>query len=132
MAAAILLQTLLSAVDPDLLSIGIRISIIGMTIVFSGLVILSLSLPFIRKLAEGKSKKSERIDAATLDTGNLTEEEIVAITVAIHAHFAKISKIEDMQLTWEMYDRPYSPWRLAGRSRIFTDRTAFSQRNRSR
>lgn len=132
MAAAILLQTLLSAIDPDLLEIGVRISIIGMTIVFSGLVILSLSLPLIRKLAEGKSKKSEHNDAATLDTGELTEEEIVAITVAIHAHFAKISRIEDMQLTWEMYDKPYSPWRLAGRSRILMDRTAFSQRNRSR
>ncbi len=132
MAAAILLQTLLSAVDPDLLAIGGRISIIGMTIVFSGLVILSLSLPLIRKLAEGKSKKSEQKDDGTLDTGELTEEEIVAITVAIHAHFAKISRMEDMQLTWEMYDKPYSPWRLAGRSRILMDRTAFSQRNRSR
>ncbi len=132
MVAATLLQTLLSAVEPDLLAIGVRISVIGMTIVFSGLVILSLSLPLIKRLAEGKKKKSEHNEATTLGTGELTEEEIVAITVAIHAHFAKISRIEDMQLTWEMYDRPYSPWRLAGRSRILMDRTAFSQRNRSR
>ena len=59
-------------------------------------------------------------------------EEVVAITAAVHAHISQINRLADMQLTWEMYEKPYTPWRLAGRAKILTDRAAFRQRNRSR
>ncbi len=131
MAAATLLQAVMSAVDQHLIDIGIRLSLIGMGTVFSGLVILSLSLPLIKKLAEGKEFKNTTSDSLP-DSGELTRDEVVAVATAIHAHFLKINQMEDMKLTWEMYERPYSPWRLAGRSKILMDRTAYRQRNRSR
>jgi len=128
MGAAILLQAALSA-QASFIDAGVRLALIGMGTVFIGLVILSLSLPLIKRLAEGRKKPGA--DKIRLP-GELTNEEVVAVTTAIHAHFLRINKMEDMKLTWELYDRPYSPWRLAGRSKLLMDRTAPRQRNRSR
>jgi len=130
MATAILLLGAVSAPAPHMLGTGMKLALIGMGTVFIGLVILSLSLPLIKKLAEGRKKHPD--SCAERVPGELTDEEIVAVTAAIHAHFLVINKMEDMKLTWEMYDRPYSPWRLAGRSKLLMDRTAPRQRNRSR
>ncbi len=131
MVAATLLQAVMSAPDQHLIDIGLRLALIGMGTVFIGLVILSLSLPLIKRLAEGK-RASKAVEDSSSESGDLKSDEIVAITTAIHTHFLKINQMEDMKLTWEMYDRPYSPWRLAGRSKLLLDRTAFRQRNRSR
>jgi len=131
MIAAALLQTLQSEVDPSLLDFGYRISLVGMITVFSGLVILALSLPLIRRMAEGK-KTAPELTIAPEAQAELTREEVVAITSAIHVHISQINRLADMQLTWEMYEKPYSPWRLAGRAGVLTDRSAFRHRNRSR
>ena len=131
MVAATLLQAVMSVPNQHLIDIGLRLALIGMGTVFMGLVILSLSLPLIKRLAEGKKTAKVAEDLPT-ESGELTSDEIVAITTAVHTHFLKINQMEDMKLTWEMYDRPYSPWRLAGRSKILHGRTAFRQRNRSR
>ncbi len=131
MVAATLLQTVMSAPDPHMLDIGIRLALIGMSTVFIGLVVLSFSLPLIKKLAEGSANKSRK-QTPVGDPNDLSKDEVVAITTAIHAHFLRINQMEDMKLTWEMYERPYSPWRLAGRSRMLTDRTAARRRDRRR
>ena len=131
MVAATLLQAVMSAPDQHLIDIGLRLALIGMGTVFIGLVILSLSLPLIKRLAEGK-KTAKVAEDSSPESGGLTPDEIVAITTAVHTHILKINQMEDMKLTWEMYERPYSPWRLAGRSKLLLDRTAFRQRNRSR
>lgn len=133
MAVATLLQAVMSATpDQHLIDIGIRLSLIGMGTVFIGLVVLSLSLPLIKKLAEGKKKTTVTEEESGTGSEELTGPEIVAITTAIHAHFLKVNQMEDMKLTWEMYERPYSPWRQAGRSKVLIDRAAFRHRNRSR
>jgi Na+-transporting methylmalonyl-CoA/oxaloacetate decarboxylase gamma subunit len=130
MIAGALIQAVQSSANPDLLDIGYRIAFVGMATVFSGLVILSLSLPMIRRMAEGKPKKAAVVSDG--ETCELTREEVVAITAAVHAHMTQITRLAVMQLTWQMYERPYSPWRLAGRAKVLTDRAAFRQRNRSR
>lgn len=133
MAVTTLLQAVMSATpDRHLIDIGIRLSLIGMGTVFIGLVILSLSLPLIKKMAEGRKKTAVKEEESGTGPEELTGPEIVAITTAIHAHFLKVNQMEDMKLTWEMYERPFSPWRQAGRSKVFIDRAAFRQRNRSR
>ncbi|MCK5131763.1 MAG: OadG family protein [Candidatus Sabulitectum sp.] len=133
MVTATLLQAVMSMPEQHIIDIGTRLALIGMGTVFIGLVILSLSLPLIKRLAEGKKKKKTTADSDFVSrTEGLANDEVVAIATAIHAHFLKINQMEEMKLTWEMYERPYSPWRLAGRSKILLDRTAFRQRNRSR
>lgn len=131
MGAATLLQAVVSTPEQHLIHIGLRLALIGMSTVFLGLVVLSLSLPLIKKIAEGKKKTTTK-KAGGKASDELSRDQVVAITTAIHAHFLKINQMEDMKLTWEMYERPYSPWRLAGRSKILLDRVAIRQRNRSR
>lgn len=126
--SALLIKALMSSVDPALTGMGYRIALVGMTTVFLGLVVLSLSLPLIRRMAEGKAKPEAK--PAPADSAELTKEEIVAAVAAVHAHMTRLNTIEEMQLTWEMYDKPYSPWRLAGRAKLLTDRAAFRQRRR--
>lgn len=130
MGAATLLQAVISTPEQHLVYIGLRLALIGMSTVFLGLVVLSLSLPLIKKIAEGKKKTTKKAGGNASD--ELSRDQVVAITTAIHAHFLKINQMEDMKLTWEMYERPYSPWRLAGRSKILLDQVAIRQRNRSR
>ncbi len=130
MIAGMLIQAVQSAAEPELVDIGYRIAFVGMATVFSGLVVLSLSLPLIRRMAEGKPKKAPVVNEG--EKGGLTREEVVAITAAVHAHMTQITRLADMQLTWQMYEKPYTPWRLAGRAKVLTDRAAFRQRNRSR
>lgn len=125
-------QAVQASADSNLLDIGYRIALVGMATVFSGLVILSFSLPLIRRMAEGRKKKPAVAAGHSEEKVELSKEEVVAITAAVHAHISQINRLEDMQLTWEMYERPYTPWRLAGRARTLTDRAAFRQRNRSR
>jgi len=133
MAVATLIQAVMSSTpDQHMINIAIRLSLIGMSTVFIGLVVLSLSLPLIKRMAEGRKRKTVAEENADTGVDGLTSQEIVAITAAIHAHFLRINQMEDMKLTWEMYEKPYSPWRLAGRSKVLTDQTAFRQRNRSR
>lgn len=131
MIGAAVLQALQSAIDPNLMDVGYRIAFVGMATVFSGLVILSMSLPLIRRMAEGK-KQPPAADKTTEGPAELSREEVVAITTAVHAHISQINRLADMQLTWQMYEKPYTPWRLAGRAKVLTDRAAFRQRNRSR
>ena len=131
MIGAAVIQVLQSAIDPNLADVGYRIAFVGMATVFSGLVIVSLSLPLIRRMAEGR-KKPLPVKKTAEDPAELTREEVVAITTAVHAHISQINRLADMQLTWQMYEKPYTPWRLAGRAKVLTDRAAFRQRNRSR
>ena len=119
----------MSAPDQQLIDIGLRLALIGMGTVFIGLLILSVSLPLVKKIAEGK--KARLVAAGSEVTpAELTKHEVAAITTAIHAHLLRINKLEDMKLTWEMYEKPYSPWRMAGRSKMLIDRTSFRQRSR--
>ncbi len=131
MTAAVLLQIIQSVPESDLTGIGLRISFVGMITVFSGLVILSFSLPLIRRIAEGR-KKPATVKPGQKSGDELSREEVVAITAAVHAHLSKLNRMEDMKLTWEMYEKPYTPWRLAGRARLLSDRSHFLQRKRSR
>lgn len=130
MMPAILLRGAITAM-PETFGFGVRIALVGMTTVFAGLAILALALPVIRRIAEGKKKPPATAGGAT-DASEPSREEIVAITAAIHAHITRISMMQNAKLTWEMYEKPYTPWRLAGRSRVLTNQSLFRQRNRSR
>lgn len=129
MISSAITGTLLAAGVPDTFNTGVKVALVGMSTVFAGLLLLALCLPVIRIIAEGKRKPGAAIPEAPPEP---SREEIVAITAAIHAHLQQTSKITEMKLTWEMYEKPYTPWRLAGRARVLFDRTPFRQRNRSR
>ncbi len=99
---------------------GLGIAFVGMLTVFIGLICLSIFLPVLEKWVEngfGLRKKEERSENAGKKTvRRLSPHEIIAVSAAIHAHFCFLDQIEHMKLTWETHEKPYSPWRLAGKA----------------
>ncbi|MCK4672007.1 MAG: OadG family protein [Candidatus Aegiribacteria sp.] len=99
---------------------GLGIALVGMITVFTGLVCLSFFLPALEKWVEdgfGLRKKTERSENSGGKTiRRLSPHEIAAVSAAIHAHFCFLDQIENMKLTWETHEKPYSPWRLAGKA----------------
>ena len=99
---------------------GFGIAFVGMLTVFTGLVCLSFFLPALKRWVENggglrkRTEKSECSDGKTVRA--LSAPEIIAVSAAIHAHFCFLDQIENMKLTWQSHEKPYSPWRLAGKA----------------
>lgn len=132
-AGLVLLAAAGQSADP-VLGQGVKVSVVGMVIVFVGLVILTLLLPLLsRMIARSEAKKagggSVQESASPLQP---TEEEVAAAVSAIHAHLQSLEQIEHVRLTLGMYDKPYRPWRLAGRAEVILGRQALGGRPRNR
>ena len=117
-----------AAVDLDN---GIGIAMVGMTTVFTGLVVLALTLPVLKKWVEDRfgfagadDSREHKIER------DLNREEIAAVSAALHAHFCLLDQLENMKLTWESYEKPYTPWRLAGRAEQFQETGSLQNRIR--
>lgn len=110
---------------------GPTIGLAGMLIVFAGLVLLTLLLPRLRRLIERRQSKPapQAVEAGIPDP---TEEEVTAAVCAIHAHLSTLDQMENMHLTWGMYDKPYRPWRLTGRAELLLGRHSVQTRSRNR
>lgn len=112
---------------------GGGIALVGMATVFVGLLVLSLSLPLLRRTSEERAKAGQREgEDGDRRAPRLSEQEKAAIAAAIHVHLNSLDQLERMKLTWEMYERPYSPWRLAGRAEALEARGALTFRLGSR
>lgn len=105
----------------------------GMLVVFAGLVILSLFLPVLRKMLERRAgpEQSPQPRGET-PPAPPSDEEIAAVVCALHSHLAQIEHMEHLHLTWGMYDKPYKPWRLAGRAEFMMGRQGVQARPRNR
>ncbi|NLP05464.1 hypothetical protein GX411_05910 [Candidatus Fermentibacteria bacterium] len=112
---------------------GLLLGLEGMLVVFAGLVLLALFLPALRKMLE----RTTEPEAAQQPRGETTpvppsDEEIAAVVCALHSHLAQIEQMERLHLTWGMYDKPYKPWRLAGRAEFMMGRQGVQARPRKR
>lgn len=131
---------ILQAVVPGACSVdmgnGLGIALVGMTAVFTGLVLLAFLLPLLENWVERRLRAAEVIDeggeGASASNRPLGPEEVVAVTAAVHAHFCLLDQIENMKLTWETYEKPYTPWRLAGRAELLQEWGSLQNRSRSR
>lgn len=116
---------------------GFGIALVGMSTVFVGLVVLSFTLPVLKRWVEGKlgfgsgSGKGEDTSPNGSEA-RISEEELAAVMAAVHAHFCLLDQIENMKLTWETYEKPYTPWRLAGRAELLQEWGSLQNRIRRR
>lgn len=114
---------------------GFGIALVGMFTVFTGLVLLAFLLPALENWVERRLRAAEGEAGADGTSGaperKLRPDEIVAVTAAIHAHFCLLDQVENMKLTWETYEKPYTPWRLAGRAEILQEWGTLRNRSRS-
>lgn len=136
LAAITLIQVLRSGAGSGELGSGAGIAIIGMVTVFAGLLALAFLLPMLEKwVANGDRRRSGKDDAASVAAKvptRLVPEELAAVSAAIHAHLCFLDQVENMKLTWEDHDKPYSPWRLAGKAEHLQGTESLQNRNRSR
>ena len=136
LAAITLLQVLQSGAGSGELGSGAGIAIIGMVTVFAGLLSLAFLLPVLEKWVEkGDRRRSGEDDAASAAVkapARLVPGELAAVSAAIHAHMCFLDHVENMKLTWEDHDKPYSPWRLAGKAEHLQGTESLQNRNRSR
>ncbi len=115
---------------------GFGIALVGMTTVFTGLVVLAFMLPALERWIKDRfglnRRKLDKSSLSQQDTETMTPEEVAAVTAAIHAHFCLLDQVENMKLTWEAYDKPYTPWKLAGRAEHIQETGSLQNRVRSR
>lgn len=119
-----------AASGAGLIPVGVQITYLGILTVFFGLVILAVMLPVLRKAVEpGKMSAAVRKPGGETLPG-LTPEEVAAVTAAIHAHFTHLDREHDKKITWQDHEKPYSPWRLAGRAKLLLARAGLRLRDR--
>ncbi len=130
MSAAVIRAALEAALQPAG-GEGTRLGITGMLVVFGGLLLLTLALPLIRKLVS-KEAESPAAPGEGPAAPPPTDDELTAAICAIHAHLASLDQIESVRLTLGLYDKPYRPWRLAGRAEAQLGRQNLQTRPRNR
>ncbi|MCD4776462.1 MAG: OadG family protein [Candidatus Aegiribacteria sp.] len=114
---------------------GLGIALVGMATVFFGLVLLSFVLPALERWVEDRFGLDRKKKESLLHQDNdriMTSEEVAAVSAAIHAHFCLLDQVENMKLTWETYEKPFTPWKLAGRAEHIQESGSLQNRVRSR
>ncbi len=115
---------------------GFGIALVGMTTVFTGLVVLAFMLPALERWIKDRfglnRRKLDKSSLSQQDTETMTPEEVAAVSAAIHAHFCLLDQVEHMKLTWEAHEKPYTPWKLAGRAEHIQESGSLQNRVRSR
>ena len=114
---------------------GFGIALVGMVTVFTGLVVLALMLPALERWIKDRFglrilKKRSSLSQQDSET-NMTLEEVAAVSAAIHAHFCLLDQVENMKLTWEAHEKPYTPWKFAGRAEHIQESGSLQNRVRS-
>ncbi|MGD9899884.1 MAG: OadG family transporter subunit [Calditrichaceae bacterium] len=109
---------------------GLLISVIGMTIVFSGLLLISLSIRLLTKLDSNNigDDENETIGISALsdeENNSVSEEVIIAITTAISLCHSYVEG-EKQRLTWEDDSYEQSPWSVSGIVQGVTQRSNIS------
>ena len=114
---------------------GFGIALVGMTTVFTGLVVLAFMLPALESWIEdrfGLNRRKKDKSSLSQQDAAMTPEEVAAVSAAIHAHFCLLDQVENMKLTWEAHEKPYTPWKLAGRAEHIQESGSLQNRVRSR
>lgn len=97
------------------------LGVIGMAVLVAVLVALAILLP--------RLQKRHQVPDGPLPP---TDEEVLAAVCAINATFSSLDQMEHVHMTWRMYEKPYRPWRLAGRAEFLMGKQSVHTRARDR
>ena len=100
------------------------IALVGYVIVFSALVLLFFFFTMLPKIINAKIRKKSAAKGIEIsETGQASGEEIAAISMALHLHYAALHDEESGVLTIKKVSRTYSPWS----SKIYAVRNQFNR-----
>ena len=107
---------------------ALQFSLMGMSLVFGGLVIIAIYitlLPRLLKLSKPKPKPSKSLQTSDNDK---EEEILLAIATALHLH--NNFPDGDERITWKSHGDMESPWLVSGRMQSLTVRKSTNTWNR--
>jgi Na+-transporting methylmalonyl-CoA/oxaloacetate decarboxylase gamma subunit len=106
---------------------GLLIALIGMTVVFSGLVLISLIIRVLVHYVEERPKTSPNAQSETgSQVRDLSDEEVLAIVTAINLCSIYIEG-EKQRLTWKFDQLDQSSWGITGRAQTLAQRSSISR-----
>lgn len=106
---------------------GFLIALIGMTIVFCGLVLISLVIRLMIHFLEDRKQVIEPAKKTEKSVSEkLTEEELLAIVTALNLSSIYIEG-ERQRLTWEASQLDQSSWSVTGRVQTLSKRSNISR-----
>ncbi|MEN8189742.1 MAG: OadG family protein [Thermodesulfobacteriota bacterium] len=92
-------------------------SLMGMGVVFGGLVVIALYIVFLPRLLKlSDRKKNIPVESAGETTGDKTQREkemLLAVAAAYHLH--RNFPEDNERITWKSHGDMESPWRVSGR-----------------
>jgi len=107
---------------------ALQFSLMGMTLVFAGLVIIAIYITLLPRLLRLGSPKPQ-LSTKTTSADNREEEEILlAIATALHLH--NNFPDGDERITWKSHGDMESPWLVSGRMQSLNNRKLTTTWNR--
>lgn len=96
---------------------AITFSFFGLSLVFSGLIIISLFIIILPKLANSSRKSNSKGDAGSPDTAldSLAEKELL-LAIATAFHLDQDFPEENEKITWKSHGDIATPWQISGRA----------------
>jgi len=96
---------------------AITFSLFGLSLVFSGLIVISLFIIILPKLANSSKKSNSKGDAGSPDTvlDSLAEKELL-LAIATAFHLDQDFPEENEKITWKSHGDIATPWQISGRA----------------
>lgn len=100
---------------------ALQFSLMGMGLVFGGLVIIAIYITLLPRLLEMGTPRPQQVTQTSKATDNDEEEEILlAIATALHLH--SNFPDGDERITWKSHGDMESPWLVSGRMHSLNSR----------
>ncbi len=108
---------------------AVEFSLMGMSLVFCGLVIIAIYITLLPKLLKLGAPKQQPLTTKTEASDNVEEEILLAITTALHLH----NNFPDGEerITWKSHGDMESPWLVSGRMQSLNSRKLNTNWNHS-
>lgn len=118
----------LSQIGADNLFIGdfnaVTFSLFGLTLVFSGLIIISLFIIILPKLANRPRKSAGMGDAGSPGASfDILAEKEVLLAIATAFHLDQDFPEENEKITWKSHGDIATPWQISGRAHCLSVRS---------
>ena len=107
---------------------ALQFSLMGMGLVFGGLVIIAIYITLLPKLLKLGSPKPQQSTTQKAVTNGEEEEILLAIATALHLH--NNFPDGDERITWKSHGDMESPWLVSGRMHTLNSRKLTNTWNR--
>ena len=99
---------------------ALQFSLMGMGLVFGGLVIIAIYITLLPRLLKLGSPKPQAVQSKQSADNNEEEEILLAIVTALHLH--NNFPDGDERITWKSHGDMESPWLVSGRMQTLNSR----------